>query len=143
MKLVNRRYGIWVMTSRRGIEDARIVREGRDGYQAPSQFERAIGVRYSKGHRPRFPNCKGGYCGFGHGGPPRGGVELLKGFFRPGPMPRYRVALCQGHEHWLARSSGYIILWAPAIKLRSVRGLARLVGSAVVGERVEEWVAEP
>src|SRR5437762_10906815 len=104
---MHRRYGLWLLSSPRAFEDPHVRRETRESYERPAQFQRAVGVRYSRGMPPRFPNSKGGYGAFGPYGPPRSIAQLLKGWFSPKPVPTQRMALRPGYRTHLANATGY------------------------------------
>jgi hypothetical protein len=128
----NRRYGLWLLTCSGSLENKLIRREDKRGYDLPTPFQRAIGVRYSRGGSLRFPVSRGGYGGFGPCGPPRKIQGLLKGHFNRGPVPRRRMKLCGARQNLLGRSTGYAYLWALHIQYRSVLGSAIYVGSIYV-----------
>lgn len=132
-----RRYGVWLLICPRSFGDPRIWRENKSSDALPTQFERAVGVRYVGQGAPRYPNSKGGYVDNRLSGPPKNIPLLLKGFFTPGPVPRSKLALVSGHRAILRRSTGYAVLWAPRIRFLSVGGIAHFVGSILVNEKTE------
>ena len=124
-----RRYGLWLIPKPITFEHRDIYRQTRVGYSAPTPFQRTIGVRYSHGTPPRFPDSQGGFAGFGLPGAPASVSKLLKGFFAPGHVHRNKVKLLSGHATALAKASGYIILAAPHLRMRSMPGRAQLIAS--------------
>jgi hypothetical protein len=131
-----RRYGLWLLTCPRSLDDPKIRHEGKNGYENLTQFQHAIGIRYSKGRAPRFPNSKGGFVGFSRSAP-RNVNLLLKGFFANGPMSSNKLVLCSGHRALLSRATGFAILWAPHLRFVSVNVGAHLVGKVLVHEQNE------
>jgi len=131
-----RRYGLWLLTCPRSIENSKIRREDKNGYENLTQFQRAIGIRYSKGRAPRFPNSKGGFVGFNQSAP-RSVNLLLKGFFANGPVSSNKLVLCSGHRALLSRATGFAILWAPQLRFVSVTVGAHLAGTVLIHEHNE------
>lgn len=131
--LVNRRlYGIWLTTTPRSIFDRRIWRENAQSDSLPTQFQRAIGIRYSFRHSPRVPDSQGGFGAFAHGVPPKDIRRVVRGFFSAGYPRPGQIKMLPGCAAVLSRSTGYAVLWSPRIRLRSTRVGARLVGTISV-----------
>ena len=126
---MHRRYYLWALTTPLNIEDKRIRREDRRSFELPSAFQRAVGVRYEGNPGQRFPNTEGGYGGFGHGRKPTSLAKAIAGFFQAKPLPRHRVKAMRGSARALAGATGYALLSAKTLRMRSVRGLAKYVGT--------------
>jgi hypothetical protein len=132
-----RRYYMWALTPPLNIKDKRIRREDRRSFEIPSEFQRAIGVRYEGNPGQRYPNTEGGYCGFGNGRKPTSVGEATAGFFQAKPLPRHRVKAIRGSASAIARATGYALLSAKTLRQRSVRGLAMFAGIVFVRPRSE------
>jgi hypothetical protein len=129
---LNRLYGYWATLSHRPLDDPRIWRENKQSYELPTQFQRAIGVRYSGPRGSRHPRTHGGYGEFGHGRRPSSLAQALSGFFSPGPVSRLRVRQYLSTTHAMAKATGYVLLSGKALRFRSYRGLAVFVGTVLV-----------
>lgn len=127
-----RHYGIWLLTCPRSFKDPRILREDKNGYDLPTQFQRVVGVRYEGRKAPRFPNSKGGYLDNRRSGPQKRVSLLLKGFFTIGPVPRSKLLIAPRRRPELRRRSGFVALWAPNIRFVSVGGIAHFIGRVLV-----------
>jgi hypothetical protein len=114
----HRRFGIWLLVSKKSFEDPRIWREDSQSYALQTLFQRRVGVKYvGKGH-PRFPDS---FTGFGTIGPrhrARSMAMLFHGHFRRGPVRPQSFSLLPGYRAVLARATGYAII--SSVRLRAV-----------------------
>jgi hypothetical protein len=126
------RYYLWALTTPLNIEDKRVRREDRRSFELTSAFQRAVGVRYKGNPGQRYPNTRGGYGGFGHGRKPTSVAKVVAGFFQAKPLPRHRLKAVRGTAGTLAGATGYALLSAKTLRQRSVRGLAKFIGTIFV-----------
>ena len=134
---MHRRYGVWLITCPRALDDRRIRNEGAQSIEVPALFQRRVGVKYEGKASFRFPNSSGGYGEFGLFGAPKSIAGFLNGFFMCKRLAKHRVNVKPGHKAILHRATGYIVLSAPRLKYRSLPGLAHFIATLVVSRDVE------
>lgn len=131
-----RRYGLWLLSSPQPLRNGRVRREDGQGDELPTLFQRAVGVRYSGRQGRRIPDSRGAYAAFGPMGPPRGLLDLMTGHDDAGVLPRHRRRLQPGSAGRLQSSTGFVLLWMPHIRHRSVAGAAWYAGCCYLRDDV-------
>lgn len=114
----HRRFGIWLLVSKRSFEDPRIWREDCESYALQTTFQRMVGVKYVGKGRPRFPDCFTGFGSIVRRHRPRSIAMLFRGHFTPGRVRPQSFSLLPGHRAVLARATGYAII--SSRRMRSV-----------------------
>ena len=124
----NLRYGLWIFRKPLHFHHPYILKETKESYFLPTPFQRDIGIRYS-GHRPyRYPDSKGGYTGLRKPNHSKSIQQLLKGYHSK-YMPRHRLHIYPGGTHHIAKCTGFALLWAPHLRLRSKSKNVRLIAT--------------
>ena len=137
IRVILRRYGLWIITVRGGCENPYFLDEDRSGNWVLTPFQRHIGAKYHGTGGNRYPNWKGFFASFASHGPPRSLLRLLAEYVAPLKLPRGRIKFLPGANASLATATGVALLWAPHLRLVSDRGHARL--AAIVTFKGHLW----
>lgn len=119
---MHKRFGIWLITSKRSFLHPAIWREDANAYPMQTRLQRIAGVRYAGS---RYPKCPDSVTGFGEivpGRRPRSVACLFKGQFDRDPDLSRSFRLRGGHRSVLARATGYAIISSKRLRGVSIQG---------------------
>jgi hypothetical protein len=131
------RYGLWAFTVPRPLSDRRIWLEDDESYSLPTEFQRAIGIRYAPDGDRSYPDFKGSFLQCATRNSQYSLSSLAKTFFSPSPYSLQRTSIARDHSLRLARATGFAALWSPKMRFVSLGFGAHLLATALVGDRSE------
>lgn len=127
------RYGVWLLTGDRPLSSARYWREDADGLSQPTPFSRALGIRSTDSDL----SFSGVFSELGRGH--RSLPLLLKGMFGRSFVSTQPLVTREVLSRRLRAATGFAVIAAPGLRLRTLPGLARLVATAQIkAERTDE-----
>ncbi|MFZ6779061.1 hypothetical protein ACO0LD_19715 [Undibacterium sp. Ji83W] len=131
----NLRYGLWVFRKPLNFNHPYIWKETDESYFLPTPFQRDIGIRYY-GQRPyRYPDSKGTYTGLVKRTNPKSIQQLLKGMYSK-HLPRHRLKIYPDGTRHIAKCTGFALLWAPHLRLRSKNKYVRLIATIRIADSI-------
>lgn len=117
-------YGVWLLSGVRPLSNARYWREDSDGSSLPTPFSRAIGIRlgdYSLSFSGVIGEMRRDH---------RSLPLLLTGIFGRSFVSARPLDTPEALSRHLQLATGFAVISAPGLRLRTVPGLARLVATA-------------